>query len=128
MWYVYKQSKDRGNMLFVNLECKTHVLAILFLGYNVGAGNTGMRNVTVGMAAVFDGHNGAEASEMASKLLFEYFMLHTHFLLDSSASPVMKKLPGLLGNNGASDAISQVDNCREESSWQDLDQERYLSC
>lgn len=86
-----------------------------------------MRNVTVGMAAVFDGHNGAEASEMASKLLFEYFMLHTHFLMDSNASPVIKKFPGLLGNNGASDAVFQVDNCREESSWQELDQERYLS-
>ncbi|OWM77157.1 hypothetical protein CDL15_Pgr017691 [Punica granatum] len=32
------------------------------------------------MVAVFDGHNGAEASEMASKHMFKYFMLHPYFL------------------------------------------------
>ncbi|KAI5414395.1 hypothetical protein KIW84_040047 [Lathyrus oleraceus] len=46
-------------------------------------GTMGIREVVVGIVAVFDGHNGAEASEMASKLLMEYFVLHTYFLLDA---------------------------------------------
>jgi serine/threonine protein phosphatase PrpC len=52
----------------------------------VGAGKVGVREVTVGMVAVFDGHNGADASDMASKLLLEYFVLHTYFLLDATFS------------------------------------------
>lgn len=40
--------------------------------------------------AVFDGHNGEEASEMASKLLVEYFVLHTYFLLDAAYSVISK--------------------------------------
>ncbi|PRQ44472.1 putative protein-serine/threonine phosphatase [Rosa chinensis] len=46
-------------------------------------GELGIKEVKVGIVAVFDGHNGAEASDMASKLLLEYFVLHTYFLLDS---------------------------------------------
>ncbi|KAL5729948.1 protein-serine/threonine phosphatase [Ranunculus cassubicifolius] len=37
------------------------------------------RTVTVGIAGVFDGHIGAEASEMASKSILDYFLLHVHF-------------------------------------------------
>ncbi|KAL1329683.1 hypothetical protein AAHE18_12G058900 [Arachis hypogaea] len=36
----------------------------------------GIREVAVGIVAVFDGHNGAEASEMASKLLMEGTVHH----------------------------------------------------
>ena len=43
----------------------------------------GVKEVTVGIMAVFDGHDGAEASDMAPKLLLEYFILHTYFLLDA---------------------------------------------
>ncbi|KAK9921679.1 hypothetical protein M0R45_030181 [Rubus argutus] len=49
-------------------------------------GELGIKEVKVGVVAVFDGHNGAEASDMASKFLLEYFVLHTYFLLDSSYS------------------------------------------
>ncbi|CAK8571876.1 unnamed protein product [Lathyrus sativus] len=59
-------------------------------------GPTGIREVVVGIVAVFDGHNGAEASEMASKLLMEYFVLHTYFLLDAMYSVISKTSTGTL--------------------------------
>ncbi|KAK9945230.1 hypothetical protein M0R45_010755 [Rubus argutus] len=57
-------------------------------------GKVGIKDVTVGVVAVFDGHNGAEASDMASKLLLEYFVLHTYFLFDASYSAILKKGSG----------------------------------
>ncbi|CAM8890284.1 unnamed protein product [Rhodiola kirilowii] len=54
-------------------------------------GESGVKDVMVGVVAVFDGHNGAEASDMASKLLLEYFLLHTYFLLDSTYSVMFGK-------------------------------------
>ncbi|CAK9143756.1 unnamed protein product [Ilex paraguariensis] len=42
-------------------------------------GKYGPEKVTVGLAAVFDGHGGKEASEMASKSLLDYFFLHVLF-------------------------------------------------
>ena len=36
------------------------------------AGKNGLEEGTVGVMAVFDGHGGKEASEMASKLLLDY--------------------------------------------------------
>lgn len=63
-------------------------------------GSTGITEVAVGVAAVFDGHNGAEASEMASKLLLEYFMLHTYFILDTTFSLLSEKSIGRLPNKG----------------------------
>ncbi|GMH20864.1 hypothetical protein Nepgr_022706 [Nepenthes gracilis] len=59
-------------------------------------GTTGLAEVMVGIAAIFDGHNGAEASDMASKLLLEYLVLHTYFLLDAALSSVLKKSTGRL--------------------------------
>ncbi|XP_070012501.1 uncharacterized protein [Nicotiana sylvestris] len=61
-------------------------------------GVKGITEVTVGVVAVFDGHNGAEASEMASKLLLQYFTLHTFFLLDATFSVLSRKMIGLLPN------------------------------
>ncbi|KAL4200161.1 hypothetical protein AMTRI_Chr03g148290 [Amborella trichopoda] len=49
------------------------------------------KEIKVDLIAVFDGHNGAEASEMASKLLPEYFLLHVYFLLDDIYSILSKK-------------------------------------
>lgn len=92
--------------------------------YYIGAGNAGLKEVSVGIVAVFDGHNGAEASEMASKLLFEYFMLHAYFLLDSTFSIALKQFMGQLGNIGELDAIFQVLNWNEDLSWQELDKDR----
>ncbi|XP_042518279.1 uncharacterized protein LOC122092049 isoform X3 [Macadamia integrifolia] len=63
-------------------------------------GRTGLQDVTVGIVAVFDGHNGFEASEMASKLLLEYFTLHIYFLLDGIYSSVLKKSMGRLLHEG----------------------------
>ncbi|CBI25040.3 probable protein phosphatase 2C 51 isoform X1 [Vitis vinifera] len=37
------------------------------------------REMRVGVVGVFDGHGGEEASDMASKLFMDYFLLHTIF-------------------------------------------------
>ncbi|KAJ8899368.1 hypothetical protein K2173_018342 [Erythroxylum novogranatense] len=61
-------------------------------------GKGGLKQVKIGIVAVFDGHNGAEASDMASKLLLEYFALHTYFLLDAAFSFVSTgRLPDKAG-------------------------------
>ncbi|XP_023638549.1 uncharacterized protein LOC17887207 isoform X2 [Capsella rubella] len=57
---------------------------------------SGTKDVLVGIAAVFDGHNGAEASEMASNLFLDYFALHINFLLDATFSAMTRKLIGRL--------------------------------
>ncbi|KAL8170302.1 hypothetical protein V2J09_022106 [Rumex salicifolius] len=54
-------------------------------------GPYGLTEVQLGILAVFDGHNGAEASDMASKLLMEYLVLHTYFLLDATFASLLKK-------------------------------------
>ncbi|XP_044486005.1 probable protein phosphatase 2C 51 isoform X2 [Mangifera indica] len=88
-------------------------------------GRGGLKEVTVGIVAVFDGHNGAEASEMASKLLLEYFALHTYFLLDATYSVVLKKSTGRLPNKGEPDIVSQVLNWDEELGQHELNFERF---
>jgi serine/threonine protein phosphatase PrpC len=60
------------------------------------AGKMRIKEVDVGIIAVFDGHKGAEASEMASKLLLEYFLLHVYFQLDGLYSVALGKLNGRL--------------------------------
>lgn len=78
--------------------------------YSLGliwAGQMGVKEVIVGMIAVFDGHNGAEASEMASKLLFEYFFLHIYFLLDGIYSIAFKKSSDRLPYREPHDVIFQ---------------------
>ena len=45
----------------------------------------------MGVVAVFDGHNGAEASEMASQLFLDYFYLHVYFLLNGEYSYVFQE-------------------------------------
>lgn len=78
----------------------------------------------VGIVAVFDGHNGAEASEMASKLLLEYFALHTYFLLDATYSFVLKKYTGRLPNKEDKDAVFQPLNWDKELGQHELNFER----
>lgn len=63
-------------------------------------GPTGITEVTVGVVAVFDGHNGAQASDMASRLLLEYFTLHTYFLLDTTFSVLLGNYVGRLPSKG----------------------------
>lgn len=60
------------------------------------AGKMIIKDVDIGIIAIFDGHNGAEASEMATKLLMEYFLLHVYFQLDGLYSVTLEKLNGRL--------------------------------
>ncbi|XP_017979327.1 PREDICTED: uncharacterized protein LOC18613280 isoform X2 [Theobroma cacao] len=85
----------------------------------------GVKQVTVGIVAVFDGHNGAEASEMASKLLLDYFALHTYFLLDATFSVILKRPSGRLPNMGERDIVFQVLNWDEELGGHELNFERF---
>ncbi|OVA05388.1 Protein kinase domain [Macleaya cordata] len=86
-------------------------------------GRTGIKEVMVGMVAVFDGHSGAEASEMASQLLLEYFFLHVYFLLDGIYSAVLEKSTGKLLYKGELDLVFQVLN-RDKRKHYDLDLRR----
>ncbi|CAN6720451.1 unnamed protein product [Malus baccata var. baccata] len=76
-----------------------------------------MEEVRVGVAAVFDGHNGAEASDMASKLFLEYFVLHTYFLIDASLSVESSGTPTLQNWHGLLDR-RQLDTVRFKHSLQ----------
>ncbi|XP_024030374.1 probable protein phosphatase 2C 51 isoform X2 [Morus notabilis] len=87
-------------------------------------GAVGLKEVIVGVVAVFDGHNGAEASEMASKLLLEYFFLHTYFLLDATYSAVFKRSMGRLLNNRDGDTVFQSLIWDEVLSHYELDRGR----
>ncbi|CAL5432933.1 unnamed protein product [Camellia sinensis] len=88
-------------------------------------GPAGVTEVTVGIMAVFDGHNGAEASEMASKLLLEYFMLHTFFLLDTTFLFLSKKSMRRLPHNGEHDIIFQAFNWDDILDWRVSDHGRF---
>lgn len=69
----------------------------------------------MGIVAVFDGHNGSEASDMASKLLLEYFILHTYFLLDATFPTFLKKYMGRLSNKEVVTFLTQFFKDREWS-------------
>ncbi|XP_060181146.1 uncharacterized protein LOC132610787 isoform X1 [Lycium barbarum] len=77
-------------------------------------GGNGITEVTVGVVAVFDGHNGAEASEMASKLLLQYFTLHTFFLLDATFSVLSRKMIGLLPNERGQSTLRDLNGKLDE--------------
>ncbi|KAI5412259.1 hypothetical protein KIW84_057064, partial [Lathyrus oleraceus] len=91
-------------------------------------GTMGIREVVVGIVAVFDGHNGAEASEMASKLLMEYFVLHTYFLLDAMYSVVSKTSTGKLLHRRDHDHGNLLHRWKEILGWQwhELHSERWF--
>ncbi|KAL6654871.1 hypothetical protein ACP70R_008336 [Stipagrostis hirtigluma subsp. patula] len=72
-----------------------------------------INEVEVGVVAVFDGHNGAEASEMASKLLLDYFLLHVYFLLDGIYSMMFRKSTGKL-THGDFTVLNNVFNMYKE--------------
>lgn len=78
----------------------------------------------MGIVAVFDGHNGSEASDMASNLLLEYLILHTYFLLDATFPSFLKKSMGRLSNKEIVTFSSQFFKDRE---WilHFIDQQRY---
>ncbi|EOX94656.1 Phosphatase 2C family protein isoform 8 [Theobroma cacao] len=100
-------------------------LCMLDLHIPFPTGKMGVKQVTVGIVAVFDGHNGAEASEMASKLLLDYFALHTYFLLDATFSVILKRPSGRLPNMGERDIVFQVLNWDEELGGHELNFERF---
>ncbi|XP_057517560.1 uncharacterized protein LOC130798539 isoform X2 [Amaranthus tricolor] len=78
-------------------------------------GPGGFTEVSVGIMAVFDGHNGSEASDMASKLLLEYLILHTYFLLDATFPTFLKKYMGRLSNKEVVTFLTQFFKDREWS-------------
>ncbi|PON94973.1 Protein phosphatase [Trema orientale] len=88
-------------------------------------GRLGLKEVIVGLVAVFDGHNGAEASEMASKLLLEYFILHTYFLLDATYSAIFKRPMGRFLKSEEGDTVFQLLNWDEVLGHQELDLGRF---
>lgn len=59
----------------------------------------------MGIVAVFDGHNGAEASETASKLFLDYFYLHVYFLLNGAYLSVFRKSIEKFENKGVGDVV-----------------------
>ncbi|KAF5182009.1 phosphatase 2C [Thalictrum thalictroides] len=73
-------------------------------------GRAGTEEVTAGIVAVFDGHNGAEASEMSAKLLLDYFSLHVHFLRGWMYSLTSENSIGNFLHKGEPDSISDVLN------------------
>lgn len=75
---------------------------------------------------MFDGHNGAEASELASKHLFEYFLLHAYFLLDSTILTAWKKSWGMLATKEERDPF-QVLHWNEDLNYHDFDSGRSFS-
>ncbi|CAA6658507.1 unnamed protein product [Spirodela intermedia] len=63
------------------------------------------KEVSVGIVAVFDGHNGAEASEMASQLFLDYFYLHVYFLLNGAYSSIFRKSTEKFENKRVGDVV-----------------------
>ncbi|XP_051118650.1 probable protein phosphatase 2C 51 [Andrographis paniculata] len=56
----------------------------------------GTREITVGIAAIFDGHGGDEASELASTKLLDYYFIHAvltaykHVLMSAKTNHVLR--------------------------------------
>ncbi|XP_057863607.2 uncharacterized protein LOC131071684 isoform X2 [Cryptomeria japonica] len=94
----WKEKKLMGNCQVAQLQGRrTHQEDRIFCAQNIHipwscSGYPGMQSRKVGLMAVFDGHNGAEASELAVKLLPEYFLLHIYFLLEGlhSGEPLVR--------------------------------------
>lgn len=83
-----------------------------------------IREINVGIIAVFDGHNGAEASDMASELLLDYFLLHAYFLLDAAYSALIRNSVKRLSSSIESNVDYQVLNLSKEESWNNHESER----
>ncbi|KAK7840654.1 putative protein phosphatase 2c 51 [Quercus suber] len=59
--------------------CTVTVLTTAVISIIMITRKSGLEEGKVGVMAVFDGHGGKEASEMASKLLLDYFYMHALF-------------------------------------------------
>lgn len=75
---------------------------------------TGVKETEVGIVAVFDGHNGAEASDMASKMLIDHFLLHIHYLLNEKYSISLRRPPEMLASNEKPNLNLQAHNLDSE--------------
>uniref|UniRef100_M8BLP7 protein-serine/threonine phosphatase n=1 Tax=Aegilops tauschii TaxID=37682 RepID=M8BLP7_AEGTA len=75
-----------------------------------------IKEVDVGVMAIFDGHNGDEASEMASKLLLEYLLLHVYFLLDGIYSIMFRNSTGKLTHKEVTILNSVLNLYKEDQS------------
>ncbi|XP_039114783.1 uncharacterized protein LOC120250083 isoform X4 [Dioscorea cayenensis subsp. rotundata] len=91
-------------------------------------GRLGVEEISVSLVAIFDGHNGEEASDMASKLLLEYFVLHMYFILDLIYSSVMKSSSERLTYSGVQNLIFQELNLDEgkRSQYMDIGRSRWM--
>lgn len=107
------------------LGCSCHQLVLMCR--ILGAGKLSLKEVIVGMVAIFDGHNGADASDMASKLLLEYFILHTYFLLDATYSAAFKRPMARLLKSKEGDTVFQLLDWDEVLGHRELDLGRCFS-
>ncbi|KAJ0974081.1 hypothetical protein J5N97_016046 [Dioscorea zingiberensis] len=88
--------------------------AVCSLGMRVPfLGKRGVEEISVSLVAVFDGHNGDEASDLASKLLMKYFSLHVYFTLDLIYSSMVKGSTEEFTYNGVPNFIFQELNFDE---------------
>ncbi|XP_074353395.1 putative protein phosphatase 2C 51 isoform X1 [Apium graveolens] len=71
-------------------------------------GKDELKEIVVGVLAVFDGHGGKEASEMASNYLLDYFLLHVIFCTykQSMLSVEKRKLVSQNKNNTENDTLT----------------------
>ncbi|KAE9589184.1 hypothetical protein Lal_00000408 [Lupinus albus] len=88
-------------------------------------GTNGIKDVVLGIVAVFDGHNGAEASDTASKLLVEYFVLHTYFLIDAAYSVMFKTSMGSWPYKRDRDWVNMLQRWKELLGWHELYNQRF---
>ncbi|KAM1359934.1 hypothetical protein ACFX11_046893 [Malus domestica] len=84
--YETAMLKDRTRLL------EDHILCALDFIIPFPGNGGGIKEVRVGIVAVFYGHNGSEVGDMASKLLLEYFDLHMHFLVGASYSAMLENV------------------------------------
>ncbi|KAH7836737.1 hypothetical protein Vadar_004967 [Vaccinium darrowii] len=83
-WGLYPRSQNRtGNCQFATLQGnrdyqEDRIICDLEMNIHF-LGKDGPKEVLVGVAGVFDGHGGKEASEMASQNFLDYFFLHVVF-------------------------------------------------
>ncbi|KAL8092649.1 hypothetical protein AgCh_034782 [Apium graveolens] len=83
--------------------------AILISRYQcLVVGKDELKEIVVGVLAVFDGHGGKEASEMASNYLLDYFLLHVIFCTykQSMLSVEKRKLVSQNKNNTENDTLT----------------------
>lgn len=91
------------------------------------AERTGVKETEVDIVAVFDGHNGAEASDMASKMLIDHFLLHSHYLRNERYLMALRRQPKMLASSEGPNLNLRVLNLDSEQFSNNLDSPRLCS-